>query len=655
MPEYFNPNGHMVHLLGPDGRIVKVNGGQRVVLPEFFDRYRARGFLKLVTETSKPAIQPTVPAAVQGHVQLNRAASPRKTLQVQRRSTQIVTAKSSEDIAREKRAEVARAQKIVAQGKIHRQPVPVVQSTVQRRPVVGHTMNVNATSLLKSNLAKNNYPISNNIGIGILSYNRVGSLRRLVDSILRHTDLRRTTVFVSDDGSTEPEVIKFLDELAASNNFVVLKNPTRLGVAGNSNRLLRCLSRFDYGMILNDDVEVLAQGWDTVYFHAMHQTGLHHLMYRQPGVYGANDGVPTTKNGVQLNVVTERPHGAVLAFSNAMLGVVGYFNEGYGLYGMEHVDWSQKAWELGLQERGFFDISNSNNYFTLHADTSAVANRTELLHSARKTFGERVVQKYSPSAASQVPFITYIVPFRNVQRDDSIRSVINNIRAQRFPAIEIIMVEQDERTMIVVDRYQPVSYHLVPPTAQPLFNKAKAFNLGASKASADKLILHDADILTQGHYTQTVWNMLANTEACHLGKAVVYADGSSTNTINATGIIDESVVCDRVVGYFEGGSIACQVGAFWRCGGFNEDFWGYGVEDCDFYARLSNSAIWKEDRAFDFLHLWHGRVSGWNQHHQTNRKIGAKLDAMPMTERIAAQRRQLRNNGYAAWLDRALS
>ncbi len=51
----------------------------------------------------------------------------------------------------------------------------------------------------------------------------------------------------------------------------------------------------------------------------------------------------------------------------------------------------------------------------------------------------------------------------------------------------------------------------------------------------------------------------------------------------------------------------------------------HNCEDCDFYARLSGGSKWVEDRVFDFLHLWHGRVDGWNQHHEKNKKLENEL------------------------------
>jgi hypothetical protein len=217
------------------------------------------------------------------------------------------------------------------------------------------------------------------------------------------------------------------------------------------------------------------------------------------------------------------------------------------------------------------------------------------------------------------------------------------------------MVEQDSDTGIDLSQYDPVIYLLARETQNLLFNKSKAFNLAVSKAPSDCVILHDADILAQGHYTNHVMSILAEYDSCHLGSTVMYTSQESMNLINQQQVVDEAVQCYRVVGYYEGGSLACTTRAFWKIGGFNEDYWGYGCEDCDFYARLSGGSSWKEDRCFDFLHLWHSRVSGWNAHHEANKQLEGQLKKKSIAERIQLQHAQLRRLGYGDFVTRALS
>jgi len=170
--------------------------------------------------------------------------------------------------------------------------------------VVGSEINRDAIEILGQSI----YPISNNIGVGILAYERAGTLKRLIESIKNNTDLNRTTVFISDDGSENQEMLDYLGVLEQDDRFVVIRNQRRLGVAGNSNRILRALSRFRYGLILNDDIEILKDGWEHLYVNAMNKTGYNHLVFRKSGVYDADLGTKTIVEDVSLNVVKEKPH-----------------------------------------------------------------------------------------------------------------------------------------------------------------------------------------------------------------------------------------------------------------------------------------------------------------------------------------------------------
>ena len=207
------------------------------------------------------------------------------------------------------------------------------------------------------------------------------------------------------------------------------------------------------------------------------------------------------------------------------------------------------------------------------------------------------------------------------------------------------MIEEDHITKINKEIYDPIIYAKVPIDTAHHFNKSKAFNLGVSMASHDKVILHDADMMVTNHYVQEVFDCLNEYEACHIGATVLYADGSTTNRINEEQMVVQPVM-ERVVGYYEGGSLACRKDAYWKIGGFNEDFWGYGCEDCDFYYRLSKGTLWKEDRRHDLLHLRHGRSDGWDSCHEFNKGIDKKLSALTVQQRIEKQQDQMKQAGY---------
>jgi hypothetical protein len=152
-----------------------------------------------------------------------------------------------------------------------------------------------------------------------------------------------------------------------------------------------------------------------------------------------------------------------------------------------------------------------------------------------------------------------------------------------------------------------------------------AFNLGIANASHEKIILQDADILCSAHYAQKVYNLLDKHEGLHIGSKVIYLGEQATKDVIEKQKIGKKHDCVRAVTYFEGGSLACTKKAYFGCGGFNEIFEGYGVEDCDFFERLRYHAKFHNERSEDFVHMYHGRTTGWQQHHRRNKKIGMQL------------------------------
>lgn len=647
MPDYVNPNSFVVHLAGPDGIIIKVKPHARVELSSYFERYVSRGFIKPAKnedESQKANDKDLIKNQITAELRRTVKKKPTQQSTVQSKTKEEQTEHSH---TRSIKRKIARAKKIANQNK-----KLILSRDLNKSKVVGKKLGLDPNELFEIDIKNKIIPISNNIGIGILSYQRLESLKRLVTSIKRYTDLRRTTVFISDDGSTNPDLLSYLESLAKSDEFVIIKNQTRLGVAGNSNRLIRCLSRFKYGILLNDDVEILSNKWEYFYIDAMKKTQMHHFIYRQPGVYGANKGTWVRVGDVLCNKVDDKPHGAVLAFTRDMLVKCGYFNEEYGYYGMEHVDWSTKAWEFDLQQRGFFDVDGSEQYFKLHKDISSTEDRDVHYKRAKQIFANRKERyRVGPSSLSSVAEITYVVPFRDFERSQSICTVINNIRAQRFPVVHIILVEQDVESKIKIADFEPLMYVSAIRRDKSLFNKSYAFNRGVQNAMSDKVILHDADMITFGDYASKIWNILEHAESCHIGGKVLYTDKKSCEMINKMGIVSNDVRCERVVGYFEGGSLACTKRAFWRCGGFNEDYWGYGCEDCDFYIRLLEYTNWHEDRCYNLIHLWHSRVGGWNDHHDVNKAIETNLKKLTVKQRVLKQLAQLKTNGYSSILE----
>jgi GT2 family glycosyltransferase len=637
VPQYINRRNHDLVLSGPNGDKVTIKRGSKVRLPDFYDRYVRAGYLESVDKTV-----PVKP----------KAASKRPTAKAKRQTSSGPVKRKIIRDAKKKRRQKGHTiiRKNAQKNKLTQQPTS--RNPGRTRRFLGRSRANGVSEELQKSIDGIHYPISNNIGIGILSYNRPASLKRLINSIRGNTNLNRTTIFISDDGSDNKELLPYLDELENSGKFVVLKNEKQLGIAGNSNRLLKCLQRFKNKLLLNDDVQVLSPGWDSFYFKAMKDTGFHHFCQRTPGVYGAKPGVVQKIKGISVSKVTERPHGAVMAMDQEAFDTVGFFDETYGIYGVEHVDWSDRVVQSKVQPSGYYDVVGSNKFFKIHKEESAVQNRVQHLRKARNTQkaqGKRP-NRIEATSASDVPSISYIVPFRDQNRTDAILTVINNIRGQLYPNIEIVAVEQDAAEKLSLSKLGPAVKVHIGVKGNKDFNKSKAFNAGVATCSHSKMILHDADTMALADYTSKVSESLDINESAFLGGKVLYTSRQSADKVMANKQVDKNTVCERAVDYFEGGSVGILKSAYWKVGGFNEEFWGYGCEDCDFYARISNATRFLESRDEPFLHLWHPRTKGWKLKHDKNKEIEKHLKSLTIEIRIKKLRDHLGKTKYGQYL-----
>lgn len=683
MPEYYNPWPHTVELTGPHGDRVRIKGKTSKTLDEYFDRYVDRGHIEKIgqktvavpTVQSAPSIKITTPVnrvnvrkkhgldvkqqsdnvTIRKSTRLSQPKAIQEPPQPAPQARKIVTeaiptpqAQQSTQIVPTSKG-LTKAPAVAPSGRNLHIRQPNTRTHLHRNKVVGKQLNGDALVVYNNNSASLPYRISNGVAICVLSYNRSESLRRLIESIRRTVDLDQVVLFISDDASTDAKTITLLNELSNDSKIVVIKNEKNVGIAGNTNRLLRCAQRFEHIFLVNDDVQFLMPGWDQFYINKAKQSGIHHACFRQPGVYGAKhaDHQIINIHGVDIESASSKPHGAMLYLSNKALKTCGYFNEEYKKYGMEHVDWSLKPAEFGLQPVGFFDFSGSQNYVLIHPESSSVPDRGEWYKKNKDLFAARKEKYYAePTNESVVQKVTYLVPCRDHERIESIRTVLNGVIGQSFPEIEIILIEQDVSKKINTDSIPPVNYLFVGDTNRGLFNKSKAFNKGAFKSTSEYLILHDADMLSRVDYTKTIFDLLQSHEAIHICGKVLYMDVNTTNATNHNNKIPQSPIFERMIGYFEGGSLAIRKSSFWNIGAFNEDYWGYGCEDCDFYSRAKSLTTWLSNEDFDLVHLWHSRVSNWDDHHNENKKLEARLSLLPIEKRIELQQKQIREIGY---------
>ena len=227
--------------------------------------------------------------------------------------------------------------------------------------------------------------ITNKIGVGIITYNRPHAIKRLLESIFRFTDMSNIDIFISDESTNE--ITKCYLNTIKDITYV---HEDHRGVAANTNRVLRLLEPYTNKLLLNDDVEILKSGWHDLYSSASRLTNVQSFCFNAPNHYGdvvVNNSKVQTVNGVTIRSIKDKPQGAIISLTDLIFRHVGYFDEDFGFYGMEHVDYCERI--ASLQTKGYHDLNNSSEYFKIHKEVSALSSAVEHLKRAEKILEEK--------------------------------------------------------------------------------------------------------------------------------------------------------------------------------------------------------------------------------------------------------------------------
>lgn len=143
----------------------------------------------------------------------------------------------------------------------------------------------------------------------------------------------------------------------------------RAGIARAKNKAFELMGEADYYFMFDDDIEAKKDNWWMPYINS----GLNHAMFifdkLSNGVSNGNKKL-LTYNGLS---VYENPCGCMLFFTKKCLDIVGGMDEGYGLWGNEHVGLSIRIHNAGLTPYRFIDVENSLGMFHSHDYHQSVA------------------------------------------------------------------------------------------------------------------------------------------------------------------------------------------------------------------------------------------------------------------------------------------
>lgn len=200
------------------------------------------------------------------------------------------------------------------------------------------------------------------IGIGLCSYRRPREAAETSNGILAEIAATKGHEFVTlcsvDDTNTTG-----YEAVAASFGLIAAANA---GIAANKNRLLSHFVAADCDVVFlfEDDVNIHATGWLALYLSALSQTGWGHLTWLAPD-YRKPLTETMALSGLSIGIYGHEVNGVVMVMTRTCLKRVGRFDEQYGRYGAEHMDYSRRCYHAGLYPNRHPHIIETSDMFSL--------------------------------------------------------------------------------------------------------------------------------------------------------------------------------------------------------------------------------------------------------------------------------------------------
>ena len=227
------------------------------------------------------------------------------------------------------------------------------------------------STAVKSNLPK--------VLIGIKTFNRLEYLKGCLNSMLKTLNSENfdIAIAVADDGSTDG-TLNYLDNVKIPYEFHVIKN-NRKYAPGQLNTLIDLAQkiRFDFLVVVDDDVVFKKVGWLNKYYNSAIESGYQHLChfnlphYAQLAEKRNEKILPDVMKHSDFRLASYKDvyscMGALFTLTPEVIAKVGWADEvNFFVRGGWHVDYSARCCRAGFNEVSrFFDVEDSNQYIEL--------------------------------------------------------------------------------------------------------------------------------------------------------------------------------------------------------------------------------------------------------------------------------------------------
>lgn len=230
------------------------------------------------------------------------------------------------------------------------------------------------------------------IGVAISTRNRYGIFKKSYDQWKRFLP-KAAKLVVVDDASAEPVP-------EADYRF-----PYNAGIAATKNKCIQLLieSGCDEIFLSDDDCYPIHRNWYVPYI----ESKVKHMSMTFTSTVKGNPSGSMTIGAHEGCVAYNKPCGCMIYINRSVIEKIGGFDVDYPLWGMEHVDFSQRAFNAGLTPHPFLDVPNSTVLFHSmdyhHEGVAAVPRliKNQLVAHNRERFEKRKKSsEYMPYSVS---------------------------------------------------------------------------------------------------------------------------------------------------------------------------------------------------------------------------------------------------------------
>jgi predicted glycosyltransferase involved in capsule biosynthesis len=217
-----------------------------------------------------------------------------------------------------------------------------------------------------------------------------------------------------------------------------------------------------------------------------------------------------------------------------------------------------------------------------------------------------------------------IIPFKNnsKSREKNLFFILDYYK-KYLPSAEIIVVEQNTHTDFT-PVYDKIDKHLKIKTSDNLFSKALLFNSGYNVSRTDYIIMADADCIMDKNILENIEDYhkyFTNNFVLPYNNGVYYLSEKETESFINNNEYNISQNQNKEVDAIKtasGGIGIISSANFYKVGGFDERFKGWGAEDDAFYNKCSILGVPPYRLSYDLLHLHHDVFHGEDNNYGNN-------------------------------------